>query len=96
MLSSIDSLMMEGRAIMYNRKTPAHADRQDPLKGWAVMITFGRFISGGTLYIRRLRFRLRYLPGDVVVLRGRLLDREVEEWGLGQRVSIAHFAHESL
>ena len=96
MLSSIDPLLMEGRAIMYNRKTPPHADRQDPYRGWAVMITFGNFTTGGTLYIRRLRLRIRYLPGDVVVLRGRLLEHEVEEWGLGQRVSIAHFTHESL
>jgi hypothetical protein len=96
MLSAIDPILMEGRAIMYNRRTPVHADTQDPFRGWAVMITFGEFATGGTLHIPRLSLRIRYLPGDVVVLRGRLLEHEVEEWGLGQRVSIAHFTHESL
>jgi hypothetical protein len=95
-LSAIDPLKMEGRAIMFNRMTPEHADRQDPFTSWATMVTFGRFSVGGSLYIRRLRLRIRYLPGDVVVIRGRLLAHEVEEWGPGQRISIAHFTHESL
>lgn len=51
MISSIDPLLMEGQAIMCNRQTPPHADRQDSYRGWAVMITFGKFISGGSLYI---------------------------------------------
>jgi hypothetical protein len=95
-LSSIDPLKMEGRAIMYNRKTPSHIDRLDPLRSWATMITFGEFKEGGECYIKRLRLRLRYLPGDAIVIRGRILPHEVEEWGAGQRISIAHFTHTSL
>ena len=95
-LSAIDPLIMEGRAIMFNRKTPSHTDRLDPVHAWATMITFGNFTEGGECYIKRLRLRIRYLPGDAIIIRGRILAHEVEEWGPGQRVSIAHFTHTSL
>ena len=95
-LTSIDPLMMEGRAIMYNRKTPLHTDRLDPLRGWATMITFGNFSEGGDCYIERLKLRIRYHPGDAIIIRGRILPHEVEEWGPGQRISIAHFTHTSI
>lgn len=95
-ISSIDPLLMEGRAIMFNRKTPSHTDRLDPLRAWATMITFGNFTEGGECYIERLRLRIRYLPGDAIIIRGRILAHEVEEWGPGQRISIAHFTHSSL
>lgn len=95
-LSAIDPLLMEGRAIMFNRKTPEHKDRLDPLRAWATMITFGNFTEGGECYIKRLRLRVRYLPGDAIVIRGRILAHEVEDWGPGQRISIAHFTHTSL
>lgn len=96
MMLSIDPLVMEGRAIMYNHQTPEHSDTKDPLPAWAVMITFGKFVVGGCLFVQRLCLCIQYLPGDVIVIRGRLLPHEVEEWGLGQRISIAHFTHESL
>jgi hypothetical protein len=95
-LSSIDPLMMEGRAIMFNRKTPSHTDRLDPLHAWATMITFGNFSKGGECYIKRLKLRIHYLPGDAIIIRGRILAHEVEEWGSGQRISIAHFTHTAL
>jgi len=95
-LSSIDPLIMEGRAIMFNRKTPIHTDRLDPHRAWATMITFGNFTEGGECYIKRLRLRIRYLPGDAIIIRGRIVPHEVEEWGPGQRISIAHFTHTSL
>lgn len=87
---------MEGRAIQFNRQTPLHPDRQDPRKSWASMITFGKFTTGGELCVPRLNLEMRYLPRDAVVLRGRLLPHEVKAWGPGQRLSIAHFTHESL
>lgn len=95
-LSSIDPLLMEGRAIMFNRKTPLHIDQLDPPCAWATMITFVNFTEGGECYIERLRLRMRYLPGDAIIIRGRILAHEVEKWGPGQRISIAHFTHTSL
>jgi len=95
-LSSIDPLIMEGRAIMFNRKTPSHTDRLDPFHAWATMITFGNFTEGGECRIQRLKLRIRYFPGDAIIIRGRILAHEVESWGPGQRISIAHFTHTAL
>ena len=95
-LSTIDPLVMEGRAIMFNRQTPAHCDRLDPQRSWATMIVFGTFTQGGECYIPRLKLRIRYLPGDAIVIRGRLLEHEVLSWNAGQRISIAHFTHQSI
>ena len=44
-MSSIDPLLMEGREIMFNRKTLPHTDHLDPLCAWATMITFGNFTA---------------------------------------------------
>lgn len=93
-LAAIDPCVFEGRAIMFNRRTPVHRDSKDPLKGWAILVVLGDFTQG-YLFIPRLNLRLRYRPGDVVALRGRILEHEVEMWVGGQRISIAHFTHQS-
>ena len=46
--------------------------------------------------IERLRLHILYLPGNAIIICGRILPHEVEEWGPGQRISIAHFTHSSL
>jgi hypothetical protein len=95
-LSTIDPLVMEGRAIMYNRQTPLHPDSQDPFTAWAILVVLGKFDKGGYLSVPRLKLRIRFLPGDMIILRGRILPHEIEAWYGGQRVSIAHFTHQSL
>lgn len=94
-LSKIDPLVMEGRAIMFNRMTPNHPDSLDPPRGWAFLAILGNFTEG-KIYIRRLGLRMRYIPGDVVAIRGKILEHEVEAWVGGQRISIAHFTHQTL
>ncbi|KAJ7132005.1 hypothetical protein C8R46DRAFT_1235780 [Mycena filopes] len=42
-MNSGDPLLMEGREIMYNRKTGQHTDRSDPKRGWAVLVVVGPF-----------------------------------------------------
>jgi hypothetical protein len=49
------------------------------MEGRAIM--YNRQTPGGDLYIPRLKLRIRYLPGDMVVLRGRILPHEVRAWG---------------
>lgn len=94
-LKIIDPLLMEGRAIMYNRTTPTHRDTPDPRHAWSCLVLLGRTTSG-TLYICRLNLRVRYMPGDVVWIRGHILEHEVEVWEGSQRICIAHFTHNSL
>lgn len=94
--SSIDPLLMEGRAIMFNRQTPKHGDTADPKESWVFLLALGSFSSGGDFYIPALKLRLRYLPGDGIWLRGSALEHEVEAWEGGQRIAIVHFTHQSL
>lgn len=94
-LNMLDPLKMEGRAIMYNRTTPNHHDVKDSHVAWACLVLLGRIIKG-TLYFPRLNLRVRYIPGDVVWLRGSILDHEVEVWEGPQRICVAHFTHNSL
>ncbi|KDQ62458.1 hypothetical protein JAAARDRAFT_44817 [Jaapia argillacea MUCL 33604] len=94
-LKAIDPLLMEGRAIMFNRKTPRHLNHADPPGSWAILFVTGVF-TVGYLFIPQLNLRLQYRPGDVVMLRGRELAHEVEAWVGGQRISVAHFTHQSI
>jgi hypothetical protein len=94
-INSIDPLLFEGRAIMWNRQTPLHGDKTDPIRSWVVLVVLGKFRKGH-LFIPRLNLRLFYEPGTVIILRGHLLPHEVEAWEGGQRISMAHFTHESL
>jgi hypothetical protein len=94
-VDSIDPLLFEGRAIMWNRQTCLHGDTSDPLKSWVVLLVLGRF-KKGFFFIPRLNLRLYYEPGTAIIFRGHLLPHEVEAWEGGQRVSIVHFTHQSL
>jgi hypothetical protein len=94
-LDSIDPLLFEGRAIMWNRQTPLHGDYTDPVRAWVALIVLGDFTKGH-LFVPRLNLRLSYEPGTIVYIRGHILPHEVEAWEGGQRVSIVHFTHQSV
>jgi hypothetical protein len=61
-LDSVDPLLMEGRGIMWNRRTGYHADNTDPPNAWVALLVLGQF-TGGHLFIRSLNLRLSYEPG---------------------------------
>ncbi len=94
--ADVDSLLMGGRSLIFNRETPLHFDNRDLLTGWQVIIAGGDFATGGAVHIPKLRLRLRLFPGDMVAIRGRVLDHEIEPWDGGQRISLVHFTHESV
>ena len=92
----VDPLLFEGRELLYNRCSGPHKDSQDPPLGYAVLFTAGTYTSGGSLVVKKLKLRIRLLPGDAIFLRGRVLEHEIEPWDGGQRISIPHFTHTSL
>ncbi|KAE9387547.1 hypothetical protein BT96DRAFT_837465, partial [Gymnopus androsaceus JB14] len=94
-LKVLDPLLMEGRAIMFNRTTPAHRDHRDPPKAWACLVALG-WITAGTLYFPCLNLRVHYLPGDVVWLRGYMLEHDSLRSFPHLHLCIAHFTHQSL
>jgi hypothetical protein len=93
--ASIDPTLFQGRSVIYNRQTPNHLDGRDPTIGWTPLFVTGEFTGGG-LRIRRLGLRMSFTPGTCIFLRGRVLPHEIEVFGGGQRVSIAHFCHQSV
>ncbi|KAG1802586.1 hypothetical protein EV424DRAFT_1351688 [Suillus variegatus] len=70
-------------------------DSTDPPQCWVALVALGTF-KGGHLFIPRLNLRLWYEPGTIILLCGHILPHVVEAFFDGQRVSIAHFTHESL
>jgi hypothetical protein len=94
--TSVDPLLFEGRELLFNRISGRHRDKQDPKLGYAGLYAAGNFKTGGQIFFPELRLRVRLLPGDFVLVRGRVLVHEVEGFGGGQRISIPHFTHTSL
>jgi hypothetical protein len=94
--TSVDSLLLEGREVLFNRRSGRHRDSQDPRLAYASLYAAGNFKSGGYIYFHALNLRVRLLPGDFVLIRGRDLEHEVKAWEGGQRISILHFTHTSL
>lgn len=96
-LNAIDPLLYEGRELLYNRRSQIHNDKQDPRLAYAGLFAAGTFTSGGYLVLPHLGpLRIRFLPGDFNLVRGRILKHMIEEWNGGQRIGIPHFTHTSL
>ncbi|KAF8607077.1 hypothetical protein BDV93DRAFT_519987 [Ceratobasidium sp. AG-I] len=94
-LSVNNPVVLVGCAFIFSRSTPLHFDHKEPPEGWAILVVLGDCTTG-MLAIPRLGIKFRYLPGTVVLLRGRLLDHEVVEWdGEGMRICLAYFNHET-
>jgi hypothetical protein len=94
-LSSIDPLVVEGREALFNRESPEHTDSSDPPWSLAVLVALGNF-RGGDVNMKQLGLTVRMEPGDVVVLRGRVIKHGILAWVGGQRICIPHFTHTSL
>ena len=95
-IGTVDPSYWQGRVILFNRQTPPHRDTLNPPAEWTPLQAAGSFTDGGSLYIHDLNLRLRYLPGDLIFLRGCLLKHSVEPWEGDQRISAAYFSHESF
>jgi len=94
-LTVIDPLVYEGREIIFNRVSGLHMDGQDPPLSWAILAAFGNF-TGGRVYIQSLNLFIRYEPGDVIAIRGRVLPHQIADDFIGQRITIPHFTHASV
>jgi hypothetical protein len=94
--TSVDPLLFEGRELLFNRISGRHRDHLDPKLAYAGLFAAGNFTSGGYIHFPQLNLRVRLLPGDFVLIRGRVLEHEIEAWEGGQRISIPHFTHTSL
>lgn len=89
-----DPLVYEARAILFNVQKEVHVDWQDPPMSWVTDLAAGEH-KGGHLVLPQLGLRIRLEPGDVIMLRGRIVRHGVEDWTGGQRISMPHFTHSS-
>ena len=94
-LCAIDPVLYEGRELLFNRLSGLHTDSQDPPLAWAILTAFGEF-KGGYIFLPNLELRIRLEPGDIVLIRGRVVPHLIEDWTGGQRISIPHFTHSSV
>jgi hypothetical protein len=79
-----------GMQVIVNRLTPSHRD----IGGSAAM--YNLLVSTGThesshITLRDVQASMRYLPGTVVLVCGRVLRHEVTTWSGGERICIAHY-----
>ena len=95
-LNTLDPSLWQGRMILFNSQAPPHVDSRNPPAEWTPLLAGGNFTSGGCLFIHNIKLRLRYLPGDLIFIRGWALTHSVEQWEGGQRISIVYFTHESV
>jgi hypothetical protein len=94
-IRSFDPIMPLGRSVIFNRATPLHSDRLDPVQGWAVLVALGD-AKKGRLWIPRLNLKIDYEPGTIIFIRGQLLEHEVLMFDNGQCISIAFFTHTAI
>jgi hypothetical protein len=94
--TSVDPILFEGRELLFNRLSGPHWDSQDPKLAYAGLFAAGNFTSGGRVHFPGLNLKVRLLPGDFVLLQGRVMQHEIEGWEGGQWISIPHFTHTSL
>lgn len=94
-IAAVDYMLFHGRSIIFNRATPRHIDSNDVPEGWAVLLALGDF-DGGELYLPNLGIAIPFPPGALIFIRGGILPHEILAFRGGQRISIAHFVHESV
>ncbi|KAG8796214.1 hypothetical protein FRC12_002593 [Ceratobasidium sp. 428] len=92
-IATHDPSLSTGKAVIYSRHTPLHFDNKEAPEGWSPLVIMGT-CKTGMLSVPRLGIKFPYVPGHLVLLRGRLLDHEVIEWdGKDIRICVAHFTH---
>ncbi|KAF8603661.1 hypothetical protein BDV93DRAFT_442007, partial [Ceratobasidium sp. AG-I] len=84
-----------GHSCIYNRHTGLHFDNKEAGAAWSQLLVFGT-CKTGHLSIPHLGFKVKYLPTNLVFLRGRSLAHSVTGWdGEGSRICLAGFNHQS-
>jgi hypothetical protein len=91
-----DPILWQGRILMFNIMSPRHLDARNPPAEWTPLHAAGSFTTGRDLIIWQLGLRLRYRPGDLVFIRGGILEHSVEDWGVGQRISAVYLTHKAF
>ena len=83
-----------GIDIIVNRLTPPHRDAGSAASSYDLLISLGE--GHADLHLTDLGAQLKYWPGTLVFLTGRVLEHAVPEWKGGERVAVAHYMKDLL
>jgi hypothetical protein len=94
-LHSISPSLHEGVGVVYNRRSGKHNDRLNTPDTWTPMCVLGWF-KGGELFLENLGLKIRFQPGDLIVIKGKEEIHEVKEWAGKLRITVVYFTHLSV
>lgn len=85
-----------GIAIICNRLSPAHRDSKSNPEWFDTLLSYSDTSASPRLQLTDIGLDLDYSSGTVVSFCGTVLKHEVELWGMGDRICLAHFMRESV
>lgn len=94
-LQRMDIIDFLARSVIFNRATAIHHDNKDVVAGCAALLSLGSYL-GGQLYVPDLDRVFPFPPGTLVFIRGAVLPHMILPFYGGPRVSLTHFAHQSV
>jgi hypothetical protein len=85
-----------GIAIICNRLSPAHRDSKSNPEWFDTLLSYSDTTASPRLKLTDIGLDLDYSSGTVVGFCGTVLKHQVESWGMGDRICLAHFMRESV
>jgi hypothetical protein len=87
--------VFSGIEVIVNRETPYHRDPGASPSVYDLLVSLGR-AHKAILDIPDLGAQLRYPPGTMAYILGKVLEHGVPGWGDGERMVIAHFVKDKV
>ncbi|KAG2128964.1 uncharacterized protein EDB93DRAFT_1108849 [Suillus bovinus] len=95
-LTQKDILVYDGLEVLWSVWSQIHCDPQDPTFSWAALCIFINTFTGGELYMPNVGLWVCMQPGDIVLIKERVVRYCIEEWTGEQQISIPIFTHTSV
>jgi hypothetical protein len=87
--------IFSGLGVIVNRMTPSHRDRGASAQVYDLLVSLGTHTSA-ILNLSDVQAQLRYHPGTIVLVCGRVLRHGVETWMGGDRICWAHYVRDNV
>lgn len=84
-----------GLAFIVNRMTPTHTDQHGIPTGMDLLLSAGENHEA-FLHVPDFSAQLAYSPGCLIGILGKVLPHSVPDWGVGERICIAHFLRDNV
>ncbi|KIK33205.1 hypothetical protein CY34DRAFT_100019, partial [Suillus luteus UH-Slu-Lm8-n1] len=84
-----------GIKVIVNRETPHHRDPGASPSFYDLLVSLGKGHQA-ILDLPDLGTELRYTPGTMIYICGKVLEHGVPRWGDGERIVIAHFVKDKV